>query len=142
MSHSHRHAHQERHPRRTERSDNNIRIVFTENGRMRDDLLDKQAREAAKRVADDGKNHANKPTQLRRFYDELVMWDEKTRQNPERFEDYKPLIRMLKARAAYAEGRRHTTRIFTRMLDQMIDSIDSPEALHTAKLFFEALMRF
>lgn len=117
-------------------------IVFrVKEGQIHPDLFDKTASTVAKIVADCGREK-NKSTQLRRFYDELVMWEEKVRQSPEKFDEYLPFIRMLKAKAAYAEGRKLVDGAFVDLLEQTINQIDGVESLHTAKLFFEAFLGF
>ena len=105
------------------------------------DLFDRTAWEAAKRVAD-CRREQNKSTQLRRFYDELVMWEEKVRQAPDRFEEYLPFIRMLKAKVAYAEGRKLVDHAFVDLMEQAIDSVKTVDDLRVAKLFFEAFLGF
>lgn len=47
---------------------------------------------------------ANKPAQVRRFYDELCMWEQKAR-DTQTFEKLLPLIKMMNAKVAYARGR-------------------------------------
>jgi len=125
-----------------QRSTLGIRIVFPNGeGNIDADLFDATASKVAKCVAD-CKPGVNKSTQLRRFYDELVMWEEKARQNPKKFEQHLPFIRMLKAKAAYAEGRKLVDGAFVDLLDQTVDSIKTVEDLRIAKLFFEAFMGF
>jgi len=46
----------------------------------------------------------NKPTQIRKFYDEGCMWAEKTR-SVDDFEKNLPFIKMMNAKVAYARGR-------------------------------------
>ncbi len=117
-------------------------IRFTgENGQIDPDLFDKTAKNAAIIVADCKREH-NKSTQLRRFYDELVMWQEKVQQNNNKFDEYLPFVRMLKAKAAYAEGRKLVDGAFVDLLEQLIDYVKTPEQLATAKLFFEAFLGF
>ena len=141
MNHS-RNRHQNRGNPRQERRSLGMAIRFKNDaGKIDADLFDKTAREAAKEVARVKSEH-NKSTQLRRFYDELVMWEEKVRQNEEKFEEYLPFIRMLKAKAAYAEGRKLVDGAFVDLLDQMIDAIQNVDDLRTAKLFFEAFIGF
>lgn len=119
-----------------------LNIRFKNNsGNCPPELFDSTAREAAKKVAD-VRREMNKGTQVRRFYDELVMWEEKVRQNPERFDEYLPFIRMLKAKAAYAKGRKLVDTVFVELLEQIIDSVNSFGDLRTAKLFFEAFLGF
>ncbi len=127
---------------RQERRRLGVTIRFTnEEGKIDADLFDKTASTAAKVVAQSKREH-NKSTQLRRFYDELVMWEEKVRQDEEKFDDYLPFIRMLKAKAAYAEGRKLVDGAFVDLIEQAIDFIKSAADLRTAKLFFEAFMGF
>lgn len=92
------------------------------------------------RVAD-----VNKSTQLRKFYDELVMWHDKVFHASERSEAYRqaaPFIHMLKAKAAYSQGRGHVDKNFVDVFNRIIGQINSPETLKHAKLFFEAVLGF
>lgn len=90
----------------------------------------------------------NKSTQIRKFYDELVMWndrvhqekDEKTRQT--KYFELIPFIKMLKAKVAYAEGRKHIDSDFREIFNQCIDEINSPQTLRIAKLFMESVMGY
>jgi len=110
-------------------------------GQVPPELFEETARHAAEVVAQ-GKREVNKSYQLRRFYDELSMWEERVRQDERKFKDYLPFIKMLKAKAAYAEGRGHVDGAFVDMLEQMIDFIRKPEDLYLAKTFFEAFLGF
>ncbi|MEW5977193.1 MAG: type III-A CRISPR-associated protein Csm2 [Acidobacteriota bacterium] len=47
---------------------------------------------------------ANRPTQVRKFYDELRMWEQKST-NAEVFQKFLPYIKMMNAKVAYAKGR-------------------------------------
>ena len=84
----------------------------------------------------------NKPTQLRRFYDELVMMHDKVEQNPDGFDDLLPFIKMIKAKVAYALGRGNVDYEYKTMMDKVIDGVTSREDLRQAKLFMEAFMGF
>jgi CRISPR-associated protein Csm2 len=90
----------------------------------------------------------NKSTQLRRFYDELVMWFEKVqfeRTPAEREAKYKevaPFIQMLVAKVAYAKGRDHVDDCFETLFAYLICQITDAESLRHAKLFMEAFMGF
>jgi CRISPR-associated protein Csm2 len=107
------------------------------------DLFDKTAKDTAHEVARDS-GPANKPTQIRRFFDELCMWETKVAQNRERFDDYLPFIRMMNAKVAYAFGRKpalvneNFKAFFERCLEQIVDD----KTLRYAKLFFEAFLGF
>ncbi|WP_303786938.1 type III-A CRISPR-associated protein Csm2 [Azovibrio restrictus] len=106
------------------------------------------AQEKARTIAQAGGGRKNKSTQLRKFYDELVMWQEKIalEQNPERraehYKEHAPFIKMLSAKVAYARGREHVDPCFEKLFTHVIRQIDSPETLKHAKLFMEAFMGF
>lgn len=88
---------------------------------------------------------ANKSTQLRKYYDELAMWDDKIHRAADKNTEYQksaPYIHMLKAKAAYAKGRSHVDDNFIAIFNRLLDQIDSAETLHHAKLFYEAMLGF
>ena len=111
------------------------------------DLFDGVAREAAEAICGEGANR-NKPSQLRKFYDELLMWEGRVNgKGPDeahaRLRKYLPLIRMLNAKAAYAQGRGHVGPDFVSLLRRCLEQVkDDPETLRHARLFFEAFMGF
>ena len=88
----------------------------------------------------------NKTTQLRKFYDELAMWNDRVqlvRENKEgKFQELMPFIKMLKAKVAYAEGRKNVDKNFSDIFNRCIDQINNVETLRDAKLFMEAVMGF
>lgn len=104
-------------------------------------LFDGIARRVAKAI-NDADRYRNKPAQIRQFYDELVMWEEKARQNPDRFADYLPFIRMLNAKAAYAEGRKNVDRTFVDLMAHGLKQVKDSTTLRNFKLFFEAFLGF
>lgn len=105
------------------------------------ELFNSKAQQAAKKVRGED-DRVNKPTQLRRFYDELCMWEEKVSRDPDRFNDFLPFIRMMNAKAAYAEGRKLVDRTFVELLQQTLAEVKDAETLTTCKLFWEAFMGF
>lgn len=101
------------------------------------------AEEAAAYISQ--RSDKNKSTQLRKFYDELAMWHDKVFQAADRAGEYQknaPFIQMLKAKAAYAEGRKHVDDHFVEVFNRIIGEINSAESLKNAKLFFEAVLGF
>lgn len=105
------------------------------------ELFNTIAQQAARAIAQADRER-NKATQLRRFYDELCMWEEKVSRAPEKFDEYLPFIRMLNAKAAYAQGRKLVDRTFVELLQQTLAEVKDPETLTTCKLFWEAFMGF
>lgn len=100
--------------------------------------------EIAKRCAETvgANDRRNKPSQLRRFYDELVMWATKVEQQPARFAEYQPFILMLNAKAAYADGRELVDRNFVKLLEHCLRQATDDRTLGLVKLFFEAFLGF
>lgn len=90
--------------------------------------------------------NVNKTTQLRKFYDELAMWNERVqlaRENKEeKFQELMPFIKMLKAKVAYARGRKHIDDHFLEVFNRCIDQANNVATLRDAKLFMEAVMGF
>lgn len=104
--------------------------------------------EIAKQVADEitpterADSNLNKTTQLRKFYDELLMWDEKVNLDEHKYTEYAPFIHMLKAKVAYAKGRNYVNGEFVEIFNKMLEGVKSAKTLHYAKLFFEAVLGF
>jgi len=105
------------------------------------DLFSDRADRAARDVSRASDRH-NKVSQLRRFYDELVMWQEKVGNDDQKFKDCEPFIRMLKAKVAYATGRDHVDANFRALFERLIDQSKNAKTLRQAKLFFEAFMAY
>ena len=106
-------------------------------------LFSQVAEDAAKDVANE--RDKPKPTQLRKFYDEICMWDSKSQLTPDRFNEYMPFILMLKAKAAYAKGRNHVNKDYVDILNHCLDELEknpNPKTLHNLKLFMEAFTGF
>jgi CRISPR-associated protein Csm2 len=111
--------------------------------------FDTLAEEVAKKLSSDrdlegNSFNKNKPAQLRRFYDEIVMWDQKIRQSPEALAECLPLIRMLNAKVAYAQARELVTGSFREMIRHLLQQLDAdkPGTFENLKLFMESVMGF
>ena len=100
----------------------------------------------ARVIAGEGGGRKNKSTQLRKFYDELVMWHDKVfAHGADRGATYRelaPFIKMLCAKVTYAKGRDHVSEGFEKLFTHVIRAVDGPETLKQAKLFIEAFMGF
>lgn len=105
------------------------------------ELFNGQAQGAAQAVSR-GDSYRNKSTQLRRFYDELVSWEGRVNQQPAKFDECLPFIRMLNAKAAYAEGRKLVDRTFVNLMHHTLGEVKDAESLTACKLFWEAFMGF
>ncbi len=84
----------------------------------------------------------NKPSQLRKFYDELGMWAERVRAEPDKFAEFLPFIRMLNAKVAYAKGRDLVDANYEALMNHCLKEVTNPETLHLCKTFFEAFMGY
>ena len=106
------------------------------------------AENKARTVHEAGEGKKNKSTQLRRFYDELVMWYERVQfertpaERSAKYEEVAPFIQMLVAKAAYAKGRDHVDECFETLFAHLIRQISDADSLRHAKLFMEAFMGF
>ena len=105
------------------------------------ELFNGTAREAAQTIARADK-YRNKSTQLRRFYDELVLWDTRVNQQQAKFAEFLPFIRMINAKAAYAEGRKLVDATFVELMHHTLGEVKDPDSMTACKLFWEAFMGF
>ena len=137
------------HTKRNDSRINELEIVLvSREGRpLAPDLFDGIANRAAEIVA----REKTRNSQLRRFYDELLRWEEKVNGSDhggsegakERLRKHLPFIRMMNAKAAYAKGRKLVGAAFVTMLRRCLDQVnDDPGALRNCRLFFEAFMGF
>jgi CRISPR-associated protein Csm2 len=115
---------------------------------MPEQLFSDIAQNKAQVIAAAGGGRKNKSSQLRKFYDELVMWHDKVafEQNggtkDTKYKELAPFIKMLNAKVAYARGRDHVDTCFEKLFSHVIRQIADPETLKHAKLFMEAFMGF
>ncbi len=125
---------------------------------MPPDLLDDTARMAAKIIGDN--RDSNKPTQVRKFYDELGMWHDKVHLSKDKekaLQENLPFIRMMNAKIAYAKGRNQkedkrdpsvkdktglVDKNFVELFGPCIKQVKNYRTLRNFKLFFEAFMGF
>ena len=107
--------------------------------KLSDNIFSDIAEAAAKHIRSPNQNKAS---QIRKFYDELAMWDEKIHRNKAEYDKSAPFIHMLKAKVAYAKGRGHVDANFVAIFNHLIDQISDPQSLRHAKLFFEAMLGY
>ena len=70
------------------------------------ELFNEEAERVAKTLAETRQGGVNKSTQIRRFYDELVGWQQRIAGDEDKFKRFEAFIRMLNAKVAYAKGRK------------------------------------
>jgi CRISPR-associated protein Csm2 len=114
------------------------RIAFVEP--LDPELFNTVAQEAARLVAQN--RQRNSPSQLRRFYDELTLWEAKASREPNRFTEFLPFIRMINAKVAYAQGRDLVDRTFAELMRHSLRLVTDAHTLTTCTLFWEAFLGF
>jgi len=106
-------------------------------------LFDTQAEQIARELHEEaGYTQKNKSSQIRRFYDELIGWQERIGGDDEKFKQYEAFIRMLNAKVAYAKGRGLVGDRFDSWFRECIRSTTSAKALDHFRLHFEAVLGF
>lgn len=110
-------------------------------------LFDEDAEKVARALddsaqADRGGSGKNKATQIRRFYDELVGWQERVGADDEKFKQYEAFVKMLNAKAAYAEGRKLVTPDFVTWFRDCVRQVNDARTLNHFRLHFEAMLGF
>lgn len=115
-------------------------------GTIDPELFSVKAKELAKRLAEDNKNSkgekANRRTQLRKFYDEVLRLDSEAKARPDQWERILPLVHMLTAKAAYAMGRDFVSDRFLNFIEETVKQVQKPKDLRIFANFFEAMMGF
>lgn len=106
------------------------------------ELFNKTAEGYAEKFSKTDKSTANKSTQIRRFYDELVSWQQRIGGDENEFKKYEAFIRMLNAKVAYAKGRGLVDDEFLKWFQLCITSTTSAKALDHFRLHFEAVLGF
>ncbi len=113
-------------------------------------LFDGLANAIAVEINRQPKAECNKSTQLRKFYDEVVGWEQRL-VDDKTFQHHEAFFRMLKAKVAYALGRDRDERKgkvglvddnFRHWLCKCIDETRSAEGLRHFRLHFEAVIGF
>lgn len=107
-------------------------------------LFSTLAEEWARDIHNEGERakDANKRSQLRKFYDEVLRLNTHVRSNPADWENIMPYVSMLIAKSVYAQGRNKVTPEFVRMLKESIKQIERKEDLEIFANFFEAFMGY
>ncbi len=97
-------------------------------------------------IKEEKKERTNSETQLRRFYNEISNWHEQVSlsESPETlYLELAPLIKMIKAKVAYAHSRNSlVSQRYVDLVNHCINQVNSPKTLKQCKLFFEAFSGF
>ncbi|MCX7830772.1 MAG: type III-A CRISPR-associated protein Csm2 [Acidobacteria bacterium] len=119
-------------------------IVFYKDkskGLISDELFKSTADKCAETIKRAKKGETNKPTQLRKFFDEVLMLKSRIQQGGD-FEKIKPYIGMIMAKVKYAKGRKHITQEFVNLFEKCLNQIETKEDFYIFVDFLEAFMGY
>ncbi len=105
-------------------------------------LFSDVAEKLAKEIHDSGGKHANKRSQLRKFFDEVIRLNSLAKSNPGDWDNIIPYVNMLIAKAAYAQGRGKVTQEFVGFVKGCIEQVHKDRDLDVFANFFEAFIGF
>lgn len=108
---------------------------------LTENLLKKEPEELAKLFIKEGSITS---TQIRRYYDDLLILQTKARmQDNESFKGkILPLIRMTEAKIAYSVGRKVLNKTFYDKMSVYLNRIESKEDLENFILFYQAIIAY
>ncbi len=107
-------------------------------GQIDPDLFSTKAEALASLVFKESNKKLNNPTQIRKFYDEVLRF----KSNTDEFEVLLPYIKMLNAKAAYAMGRDLISKSFKDFISTSIKQIENRDDFEVFANFFEAFIGF
>lgn len=127
-----------------------MEIIFWENKErkiVKADLFSEQARTIAEEVFSEADSKKNKPTQLRKFYDEVLRFESILKSLPaeklnEEFKKMLPYLMMLNSKVAYAEARDLVSGKFREFINKSLKQIETKDDFEAFSGLFEAFMGF
>lgn len=130
-------------------------IEFWENknqGIVKKDLFLEVAEELAKKIKDEKINQKTKngkkpkeintPSQIRKFYDEILQFHIRLKADPKKFEFMLPYIKMINSKVAYSYGRDLIGQEFKNFISQCITKIEDQKDFEVFVSFFEAFLGY
>lgn len=106
------------------------------------DLFSGKAEKLAEEIFKESSSKLNKPTQIRKFYDEVIRFDGMITANPDEFDNLLPYIKMLNAKAAYAMGRDLVSKGFKDFISGSLNQIKDKDDFDAFAGLFEAFMGY
>lgn len=109
------------------------------------ELFSSKADELAKEVyrgQQQSRGKANKPSQIRKFYDEVTRFASILKTNPDEFDNMIPYLKMLNAKAAYAMGRDLISKEFKDFISNSLNQIKDRDDFEAFSGYFEAFMGY
>lgn len=112
-----------------------------EKTKIKEDLLDTKAYYLGSRFArGDGRSKRVTSSQLRNFFNDVRSLEAKISSG--NFEVYRPHIKMLKAKVAYARDRGKVSKDFESLISKCVDLIEDEKDFNAFVLFFEAIVGY
>jgi CRISPR-associated protein Csm2 len=110
-------------------------------------LFSEQAKTIADEVFKEKDNKKNNPTQIRKFYDEILRLDSilktlSAEKQAEEFNKLLPYLMMLKSKAVYAQARELVSKKFVEFIDKSLSQIKTKNDFDAFTGLFEAFMGF
>ncbi|MFQ3675746.1 MAG: type III-A CRISPR-associated protein Csm2 [Endomicrobiia bacterium] len=111
------------------------------------ELFSIKAEELAKDIDKEGRddrNNAkkNKPSQIRKFYDEILKFKGIIAKEPNKFNELLPYIKILNAKAAYVMGRDLISNKFKDFIADSLKQVNDKDDFEVFASFFEAFMGY
>lgn len=107
------------------------------------ELFSRRAEALAKEIFKEGRGgKLNKPTQIRKFYDEVIRFESIVKSKPSEFEELLPYLKMLNAKAAYAKGRDLISDEFKNFIHSSLDQIKDKDDFNAFAGLFEAFIGY
>ncbi|MBN2107100.1 MAG: type III-A CRISPR-associated protein Csm2 [Deltaproteobacteria bacterium] len=120
-------------------------IQFWKDGKkpqINPDLFSSIAEKLALDVASEKGGNRNKPTQIRKFYDEVIRFDSIVKASPKEFDNVLPYLKMLNAKAAYAMGRDLISGKFKDFIADSLHQVNDKQDFAAFTGLFEAFIGY
>jgi len=94
------------------------------------------------RIEKNFKKDPIKTTQMRKFYDQVLLKYNEVKIDKKEFDEVLPFIKMINSKVEYAYSRELVSKSFREMMRTSIEQIEDEKKLENFKLFFEAVIGF
>lgn len=111
-------------------------------GQIDPELFSSKAEGIARKVFNEASRKVNNPTQLRKFYDEVLRFGSLLKSDPGDFEKTLPYLKMLNAKATYAMGRDLISQSFKDFISGSLDQVRDKDDFEAFAGLFEAFMGY
>jgi len=118
------------------------------NKQIEPELFSTTAEQIAKIIDIDGRDPRNdkiknnKPSQIRKFYNEVLNFRLMIEKEPSRFNEFLPYLKILNAKAAYARGRELISDSFKNFISESLKQINDFDDFEVFANLFEAFMGY